>query len=269
MAQQLAIIVLVDIANALADRSLEGNVYLFDNMKFMGSVGEGTGNLVTAIRGSYWSDGSQGTEQVLNWLPNALGSIPATVPRNYRAIRAQASDRQALAELEALISASPDSSTTATADLSRIRQAVGRRATGTPASRINTRHKILDVTGNVVTGDPIGVHAYPDPIITDITGQAVDEKIIYPAEYGSPDMVSDGWYWSATVDTSRPGDYAYTMHIQLHELAEHNGEHVWEPVDLTCASSLHVTTDPKRNAYTKAGLGLLPIPPAPLSYPLS
>lgn len=260
MAQQLAIIVMVDIANALRDRSLTGNVYLFDNMKFLGSTGEGTGSLVTAIRGTYWSDGSQATEQVLNWLPASLGSIPPTVPRSYHAIRTAESDQQALRELAALTGGGPDASTTAGADLGRIQQSVGHRASGTRASRINTRNKILDVTGNVVAGDPADVHAYPDPIITDVTGQAVDEKIIYPAEYGSPDMVSDGWYWSATIDTARPGSYDYTMHIQLHELAERDGEHVWEPVDLTCASKVDITADPKRNAFTGAGRGLLPIP---------
>ncbi|MEU7584079.1 DoxX family protein, partial [Streptomyces sp. NPDC041068] len=31
-------------------------------------------------------------------------------------------------------------------------------------------------------------------VITDIYGEAVDAKIMYPAEYGSPDMVTDGWY---------------------------------------------------------------------------
>jgi len=41
MGQQLGIIVLVDIANALDARSLDGNVYLLDNMMFQGSEGVG------------------------------------------------------------------------------------------------------------------------------------------------------------------------------------------------------------------------------------
>ena len=265
MAQQLAIIVLVDIANALVDRRLKGNVYLFDNMKFMGSEGEGTQDLVTAVHGSYWRDGSQGTEQVLNWLPATLGSIPPTVPRNYRAVRAQESDQQALLELEALAGNASGVNGDMATELARIQRIVGRRVRGAPTSHIAGSHKVLDVTGNVATGDAIDAHAYPDPVITNITGAAVDEKIIYPAEYGSPDMLSDGWYWSATIDTSRPGTYAYRMHVQLHELAERNGEQVWEPVDLVCGSHLRIGTDPKRNAFTKAGMGLLPIPRAPLS----
>lgn len=265
MAQQLAIIVLVDIANALADRSLDGNIYLFDNMKFLGSEGEGTADLVTAVRGSRWSDGSQASEQVLNWLPSSLGSIPPSVPRNYHAHRTQESDRQALADLAAL-----DRDASRSADygerIDQIRRSLGKRSHARhPQGGTTEHHKILDVTGHVVGDEDAGTHSYPAPIINDITGQAVDEKIIYPAEYGSPDMVSDGWYWSATVDTSRPGTYSYTMHIQLHELAERNGTHVWEPVDLTWESSIKVTSDPMRNAFTRQGVGVLPIPLAPVS----
>lgn len=255
MAQQLGIIVLVDIANALADRTMKDNVYLLDNMKFMGSTGEGTQDLVTAVPGTYWSDGSQGNEAVLNWLTHSLGSIPLTVPRNYHAIRSQDSDRQALQDLGDVAGNGQASD----AQLSRIQQNVGKRIKGAHSRHASGHHKLLDVTGQISATDT-DAHAYPDPVITNITGAAVDEKIIYPAEYGSPDMVSDGWYWSATVDTSRPGTYAYTLHIQLHELAERNGEQVWEPVDFTVGSHLVVSSDPKRNAFTQAGMGLLPIP---------
>jgi hypothetical protein len=266
MGQQLALIVLVDIANALDARSLDGNVYWFDNMKFLGSEGVGTGNLTTAVRGGYWSDGSQGTEQVLNWLPSSLGSIPPSVPRNYHAERARETDAQALAALSALVNGAQSAAADVQSELGRIHRSVGTRIR-TPHHRGGSvaHHKILDVTGHVVTDESKDTHSYPDPIITDITGQAVDEKIIYPAEYGSPDMVSDGWYWSATIDTSRPGTYAYTMHIQLHELAQRRGEDVWEPVDLTCEAKLNITTDPMRNAFTKGPLGYLPIPAAPVA----
>jgi hypothetical protein len=260
MAQQLAIIVLVDIANALHSRTLDGNVYLFDNMKFQGSEGEGTGNLVTAVRGSYWSDGSQAGEQVLNWLTASLGSIPPTVPRNYLADRAWHSDQQALSELAALASNAAGPAAEVTAGLGRVQRFIGRRSRTARRGSHLASHKILDVTGHVVADDTTQAHNFPAPVITDITGQAVDEKIIYPAEYGSPDMVSDGWYWSATVDTSRPGTYGYTIGIQLHELAQRDGEYLWEPVNLSCETSIKVTTEPMRNAFTKRGVGLLPIP---------
>ncbi|MFD9791574.1 hypothetical protein ACFWXK_11565 [Streptomyces sp. NPDC059070] len=264
MPQQLAIIVLVDVGNALESGTLDGNTYLFDNMKLQGSTNQGTGDLVTAINGSYWLDGSQASEQVLNWLPYSLGSIPPTVPRGYTAERARQTDQQALADLDALSVKPPATDTEAAAELGRIKRTVGTRIKTTRRTRGRlSGQKILDVTGQVVTDENTGAHSYPAPVITDVFGAAVDEKIMYPAEYGSPDLVTDGWYWSATVDTSRPGTYAYSMRIQLHRLVQEGGEALWQPVNLTCQSHIKVTSAPRRNAFTKAGVGMLPIPPSP------
>ncbi|MGI5328987.1 hypothetical protein [Actinomadura nitritigenes] len=259
MAQQQGIIVLVDIANALQSRSLSGNVYFFDNMRFLGSTGQGTADLVTICPGAYWADGSQATEQVLNWLPASLGSIPPTVPRSYQADRERATDREALEEISGVADRAGDPSVDTAAELEGLRRRVGARARRPRGGRAPAAGKVLDVTGDVVTGEG-QAHNHPNPVITDITGPAVEEKIMYPAQYGSPDMVSDGWYWAASVDTSRPGTYRYTMHIQLHGLVWRNGEPAWEPVDYTCESAVRVTSDPKRNAFTGAGVGLLPIP---------
>ncbi|MDX3383283.1 hypothetical protein PV682_17680 [Streptomyces niveiscabiei] len=256
MPQQLGIIVLVDTANALADRTLSGNTYWFDNQKLHGSENQGTENLVSAINGSHWMDGSQATEQVLNWLPYSLGSLPPSVPRGYRAERSRFSDEEALADLEAVLNSPgvPDA-----ARLERLRQTLGKRTRGRGDGRPG--EKVLDVTGNLVTDVAGQAHTYPPPVITDIYGQAVDEKIMYPAEYGSPDLVTDGWYWAASVDTSRPGVYPYTLRVQLHDLVARDGDVGWEPVNFTCRSTLKITTEAKRNGFTRAGLGYLPVPP--------
>lgn len=118
-----------------------------------------------------------------------------------------------------------------------------------------------------------------NPIITDITGEAVDEQIIFPAAYGSPDMVTDGWYWAASIATSRPGIYAYTMHVRLYDIVwssnkrlkrvcntankVHNNKKIlrYKPIDLTCEASINITSDPKINGFTRSGIGTLPIPP--------
>jgi hypothetical protein len=263
MTQQLAIIVLVDVGTALTSKTLDGNTYLFDNMQFHGSTGEGTGELVTAINGSYWQDGSQGTEEVLNWLPYSLGSIPPTLPRGYHAERSRQSDERALADLRALAE-KPLAGAEAANEVNRIHRGVGHRVKATGRAHGATGQKLLDVTGAIVTDIGSDTHSYPGPVITDIRGQAVDEKIMYPSEYGSPDLVTDGWYWSATVDTSRPGTYSYTMQIQLHDLVQEGGEWHWEPVTMTCESQLRIITEPRRNGFTKAGMGVLPIAvPAP------
>ncbi|MER5884076.1 hypothetical protein ABT160_09625 [Streptomyces sp. NPDC001941] len=260
MAQQLAIIVLVDVGSAIEQNTLQGNTYLFDNMKLHGSEGQGTGELVTAIHGGTWFDGSQAIEQVLNWLPYSLGSIPPTVPRSYEANRARQSDAQALAELDALTAKPGVPGADPAAELAQIRKVAGTRVKTTRRTRGRlSGQKVLDVTGQVVTDGTAG-YSYPGPVITDVYGEAVDEKIMYPAEYGSPDMVTDGWYWSATVDTSRPGTYSYTMRIQLHKLVEQGSEVLWEPVNLTCESKLWITSEPKRNGFTGAGMADLSIP---------
>jgi hypothetical protein len=259
MAQQQGIIVLVDIENALRSRSLDGNAYWFDNMKFLGSTGVGTENLVTIIPGTHFFDGSQATEQVLNWLPAALGAIPPTVPRNFMADRERADDRRTLDQLAGLGAQPPGGG-----QLEQLQQRVGQRPRRPRGGRGLTAGKVVDVIGQTAVGaDATTAYNYPAPVITDITGPAVTEKIMYPAQYGSPDMVYDGWYWAATVDTARPGTYAYTMHIQLHELVEREGELVWESVDLTADSALKITNEPKRNGFTGAGLGPLPVPAAP------
>ncbi|WP_440069910.1 hypothetical protein [Streptosporangium sp. OZ121] len=257
MAQQHGIIVLFDVENALRTRSLEGNTYWFDNMKLFGSAGVGTEQLVTIVPGTHFLDGSQATEQVLNWLPAALGSIPPTVPRNYLAEQERADDRRTLNELASLNTEDGVSET----DLKRLQRRVGKRAGKQGGGRGLTAAKLLDVTGKTTSSS--AAYNYPAPVITDITGEAVTEKIMYPAQYGSPDMIYDGWYWAATVDTSRPGVYPYTMHIQLHELVEQNDEMVWQSVDMTCTSSLKIINDPKRNGFTGAGVGALPLPAVP------
>ena len=102
MSQQLEIIVMIDIEAAIKANTLEGNTYLFDNMKLQGSEGQGTDNLVTAINGTHYFDGSQADEQVLNWLPYGIGSLPPTLPKTFHADKSRNSDLKGLAELKGL-----------------------------------------------------------------------------------------------------------------------------------------------------------------------
>lgn len=97
------------------------------------------------------------------------------------------------------------------------------------------------------------------PIITNITGEAVDQKVIYPAVYGSPNLVNDGWYWSASVDSSKPGKYSYIIHLQLSHLVFTDQSWSWEPVHMQCEAWIKVNSSPKVNGFTGAGMGLLPI----------
>ncbi|WP_459866608.1 hypothetical protein, partial [Endothiovibrio diazotrophicus] len=51
--------------------------------------------------------------------------------------------------------------------------------------------------------------------LTLISGEAVEQGVIYPARYGSPNPLDDGLYWSATVNPAMRGEFRYTMHFTL------------------------------------------------------
>lgn len=274
MSQQLEIIVMIDIEAAIKANTLEGNTYLFDNMKLQGSEGQGTDNLVTAINGTHYFDGSQADEQVLNWLPYGIGSLPPTLPKTFHADKSRNSDLKGLAELKGLadgIEQTEKAKFTKIEDLIKELKRISKN-TGVKTKVKNKRKdvrrdvggaglKIMDVTGEFISKseETIPEVSHLPPIITDITGEAVDKEIIYQAEYKSPDLRTEGWYWSASVDTYKPGIYAYTMHIQLYKLSFMDGEWTWVPVNMTFQSRINVTSYPKKNGFTHGGVGMLPI----------
>jgi hypothetical protein len=275
MSQQLGIILMVDVEAAIKADTLEGNTYLFDNMKLQGSEGLGTGKLVSAINGSSYCDGSQANEQVLNWLPYGVGSLPPTLPKSFLADKSKNSDLKAIDDLKALaerIETTESDQFTDIAsvveELKKISSSVGlktkvqSRFQNTSLDLGSSGQKIMDVTGELISEseDKIPQINSLNPIITGISGEAVDKNIIYPAAYGSPDMVTDGWYWAASVDTSKPGTYAYTMDVQLYKLSWSEGQWTWVPVHMMCEAYLKISNDPKKNGFTNAGVGLLPIP---------
>lgn len=230
MTQQLGIVIIIDQEQAARERTLAGCTYLFDNAGPFGSIGQGTDHLVSAINGTYWSDGSQATQPILNYLVTGISSLPITLPRSFRQIRA-------LHTVAAL----------------------GVGAAPAMASALGAEKPVrLDHFGAFVAPDaevdPFA-EPHPAPIITGISGEAVEQGIIFPAQYGSPDLVSGGWYWSATVATSRPRVWPYMLHIDVHRAAGSD----WEPVPLTLHALLNVTSKPLRNGFTGGGTGLLPI----------
>jgi hypothetical protein len=62
MNSQLGIVVLIDVEAALNANSLHGNAFLIDNYRFMGSTGQGTEQLTTAVVGA----------QIVNWLATGI-----------------------------------------------------------------------------------------------------------------------------------------------------------------------------------------------------
>ena len=249
MTQQAGIVVLIDVDAAVESKTLLGNTYLVDNTGVPGTLGEGTESLVTEVKSSHWADGSQADEQILNWLLYALGSLPPTLPRNYRSDQVRRHERAGHNDATENEPGHDESA----GQGARVRN----YGSGAPG------RALLDVRGRVLPEIHDGSHAAhsrPAPVLVDVTGDAVDQKILYPALYGSPDRATEGWYWSATVDTSRPGTYTYTMTVELRELVHGEDGWRWDPHRMTIDASIRITSTPCCNGFTGQGIGILPLP---------
>ena len=143
---------------------------------------------------------------------------------------------------------------------------------GAITERVGRPTKIMDSEGNKrdfgveatdVKGEPFVEQQmalnHISPQITNITGEAVDKKIIYAAQYGTPVEVKDGWYWSASASTAHPGVYPYTMHITVYDLVDLEDDPTWVPVNLTHEAYLKVTNERVRNGFTSGGVGFIPV----------
>ncbi|MDB5655653.1 MAG: hypothetical protein JWQ94_3266 [Tardiphaga sp.] len=245
MSQQLGIILMIDSAAAFAAGTLDGNIYLIDNAKWAGSSGEGTGLLVTAVDGTRVM--SQVDAQVLNWLPYGINGPPPTLPQTFflaDEARRALSLRQRPAEARLAKTAEPADATPPVA------------AEATPLLPRLPR-KIVDILGreigevsrSLAKGAPGKQVHYPNPVISNIAGQAVDLRVIYPAQYGSPDLFSDGLYWSATVDTNKIGRFAYTMYITLFRSESTGGEWNVDAVTLPYVAYVDVTSELSNNGF--------------------
>ncbi|NRB39910.1 MAG: hypothetical protein HRU20_15820 [Pseudomonadales bacterium] len=248
MIQQSAIILMIDTEAALKDNTLEGNIYMFDNMKTRGSEGEGTGALVTAVNGSHWHDDTMAEAQGLNWLAYAIGTVPPTLPKGFQVAQSRIHDKKAIEELKSKKGLKVED----TSVISQLRDNQG---------NVKSTHlKMVDITGQTVTKE-YKSDLYMTPIIKEISGEAVERGILYPDQHGSPDYANNGWYWASSVVTNKsPGVYAYTLHLILYHLSKEDD--TWMPVEMTYNSYINVTSEAKINGFTEGAMGMLPIYPA-------
>jgi hypothetical protein len=220
MGQQLGIIVLIDIAGAVEANDLHGHLWFVDNGRWDGSTGEGTGNLVTAL------DVTDADIPVLNWLPLGIGTVPVTVPQTFFLYE---DDRRALSQ-PPLPAKHPQRFPV------RIRNILGdevniKQPAHLPRGEVPAdpampfsgqgfldpgpaRFRRTGQSRVARPGDQDVIH-YPDPAIQRIGGEAVEQGVIFPAQYGSPELFSDGLYWSASVDPNVLGVFRYTLWITL------------------------------------------------------
>lgn len=270
MAQEITIIVAIDTMAAIRANQLEGNIYLIDNLRREGSEGNGTGHLTTAIHGTRWKDGSQASEPLLNWLVTGVGSLPPSLPRNFHERQSRLSDAKRLNALTTvskyLNKLKTEGSETSNVALEKAMAEVDVTEGQWAKIRDNRGEvrdlglKLLNMKGEVVFHDQDNVDlSQLSPVLTDITGEAVDEGILYPAQYGTPIALNDGWYWSATAGTHKPGVYAYTMHFRLHRLFWGNGQAIWETTEMTYDAQIRVASNAMINGFTGGALGILPM----------
>jgi hypothetical protein len=257
MSQEITVIVLVDVQAAIKNKSLEGNIYLMDNLRTDGSEGEGTEKLITAVDGSHWSDGSQNCDIVMNWLITGISSLPVTLPRSYYKTRAKHIEQQWVQSIKDFHLSKTTRGKSTNLDKSIIEK-IGTSSLLkiAPGHTVNTGIKPLNIFGQHFDNqDSNNDLSHLIPQISDITGEAVINKVLFPAQYGTPIAIKNGWYWSATVDTSKTGVYNYILHITLYDYVDQ----VWVPIEMTHSAKVKISNNPVKNGFTNAGLGLIPL----------
>ncbi|CAM1364052.1 hypothetical protein [Tenacibaculum xiamenense] len=272
MSQQFGIMVMVDVKAALKTKNLQEHVYLIGNMKDFGSQNEGTNHLVSKVNGTYWYDGSQAGEEVMNWLAIDINDLPRSVQRS--AHTKSKTIESVLSKLPLLDSKNLKGGKAKEAQddqLVDLTNHLKKSTMGTTGLHISTDAKtglqtewpLINTKGELVekvAGNKDEIVYHP-PIITNITGEAVDLGIMFPAQYGSPNFSTEGWYWCATVNTAHEGQFSYTVHVSLFDLIEEtkNTPAYWKPVNMSFDASILISRDPMKNGFTGAGDSYLPI----------
>lgn len=266
MGQQLAIIALIDIAGAVEANDLRGHLWLVDNGGWDGSTGEGTSNLVTALD---VTDAADVGAPVLNWLPMGIGTIPITVPQT---LFLYEDDRRALSQppLPAKHSQRfPVRIRNILGDEVNIKQPehLPRSTVPTDPAMLFSGQGILDPgtarfrrTGKsrvMQEGDQDVVY-YPDPAIQRIGGEAVEQRVIFPAQYGSPELFSDGLYWSASVNPATLGVFRYTLWITLYySRRDGEGRVTDHSVTLPHDAWISISTGALRSGFSEIDLNMI------------
>lgn len=256
MITQYAIVVMVDVEGALAQRSLTDNVYLIDNARNSGSEGEGTSGLITQVNGVYGPSGAQTVGQVLNWVAYNIADYPPTLPQAFFVPSPRQQIERAIHTLQSANNAAAVAGFAAELKAKASRgQELDARYGPSLAQRLlfmQTPQPGMSKQAPELTNIP--------PVVYRISGPAVEQQVIFPAQYGSPDLVSDGWYWSASVNTSKIGVHAYNIHLILHRPVGEGDNIVWTPEEFVFESKLRIAANAQINGFTGAGLWQLPLP---------
>jgi hypothetical protein len=274
MSQEITVLAIIDTEAALAANSLEGNIYFIDNLRKTGSTGVGTSDLNSMANSSHWATGEQAYEPLFNWLVFPLNGVVPTLPRDYIRNLAKANDNKLMNYIKIShpehtnpTSKTEENSDTSPKPITNVQMPkldfVQTKIRAASGEIRDAGMKLIDREGSFVqaTQPDLDYMNHILPRITAITGEAVDKGVLFPAQYGTPLAVDNGWYFSATVSSAVPGIYSYTLHITLYKLEQQNeNEYIWEPMCFTHDLKITVVSNPMINGFTWAGLGYLPLP---------
>lgn len=247
---QASIYLMIAVPSALTQRQLEGNAFQLEARIDEGLRAEDVdrGGLRVSAVGVHRPDGSIADDVTLNWIVGSLHGIPNArpVPITLGSVAQE--------EMQALLQSVNEMSS-----MAEIKAAI---------DAYEQQHGLVDQDPNDdlpegFDGLPMSVEeimagGHLTPAIVDITGQAVEDAVIFPAQYGSPDPFTDGWYWSATVDTHKVGRHHFELHVMLHRPRLEGSVIMWDPEIHILGMELDVNHVVQTNGFTGAGLGYLP-----------
>ncbi|WP_444667269.1 hypothetical protein [Cereibacter changlensis] len=256
---QNSIVLLVDVEAALADSDLADNVYLVDNTRALGSRDEGRATMVSCVAGVHNPDGSPAAEAVLNWIAYGISALPPTLPRSFNLRSHHVAHDHALLEKLAATTHPRDVAALLAAHHEE-HGAFGAQRSAMPYLPVDPR----SATGEFVSPDAVDYAAHLNPEIVAIRGEAVEKGVIFPALYGSPDFYTEGWYWSASVDTNKVGLHDYILDLRLLRPTRSGGAVTWAPEIHPFKVQIEVSASTMVNGFTGGPLpGVLPLAPPP------
>ena len=262
---QNSIVVLIDVEAALAESRLENNFYLIDNTRALGSKGEGSAEIVSSVVGVHNADGSPAAEAVLNWIGYGISALPPTLPRSHNLRNHHGKHDNALI--------SKLGATTSHEDIAALLSdhhdehgAWGSRRSTMPYLPVDPRA----ASGEFVSPDAVEYAAHVNPSIIGVRGEAVENEVIFPGLYGSPDFYTEGWYWSATVDTNKVGLHSYILDVQILRPVREDGSVIWQPEVYSLTAHIEVTRTILVNGFSGLSeAGFLPLVSPLANAPLS